>query len=387
MKPISILCVLLVSLALAQPPSFIREEAVYSSPSYVVSNDKLELAIAARGGAMLRLVLQGDPEKLSPFGNPEKLTLNPPAGRAQRVLGHFVCVDGFGPVSPEESKAGLSSHGEAHLAPWEIASSGKQGAATTVKFIVKMPLLQEVFARTITLVDGESVVYLDSELESLVAFDRPVNWAEHATIASPFLEPEKTFVDLSSTRSKTRSYAATDRDAARRRLASFLDFIWPLAPARDGGPAIDLRGVPASPNSMDHIATLLGPSRKLAFVTALNPARQYLLGYIFRSQEYPWIQQWMSYSANGSLQRGLEFATQPFDVPRREVITTGAMFDTPMYRWLPAKSKITTRFVMFFAKTPPGMSKIDDVRLEDGKIIADDRAAGRQVVLAASLPL
>jgi len=230
------------------------------------------------------------------------------------------------------------------------------------------------------------VIYLDSELESLLGFDRPVNWAEHVTIASPFLEPEKNFVDLSGTRSKTRAYAA-GAGAARRRLASFQDFTWPMAPAKGGGTAIDLRGVPPSPDSMDHIATLLDPSRKLAFVTAVNPARQYLLGYIFRSDEYPWIQQWMSYGANGWLQRGLEFATQPFDVPRRETVTTGALFDTPIFRWLPAKSKITTRFVMFYTKTPAGMSKIDDVRLEGGKIIAEDRAAGRQVVLAASLPL
>jgi hypothetical protein len=41
---------------------------------------------------------------------------------------------------------------------------------------------------------------------------------------------------------------------------------------------------------------------------------------------------------------------------------------------------------MFYTKTPPGMSKIDEVRLEGGKIIVEDRTAGRQVVLAASLP-
>jgi hypothetical protein len=378
--------VLLASLAWDQAPSAVREEIVYSFPSYVISNDKLELAVAARGGAMLRLLLQGDPEKLSPFGNPEKLTLNPAPPHPPELVGHFVCVDGFGPVSPEERKAGLSDHGEAHVTPWQVASSGKQGVATALKFTVTLPVTQEIFTRTFTLVDGESVVYVDSELESLLGFDRPVNWAEHATIAAPFLEPEKNFVDLSSARSKTRAYAG-GADAARHRLASFQDFTWPMAPAKGGGPAIDLRGVPASPDSVDHTATLYDPSQRLAFVTAVNPARQYLLGYILRSAEYPWIQLWMSYNANGWLERGLEFATQPFDVPRRETVTTGTMFDTPLFRWLPAKSKITTRFAMFYAKTPAGMSKIDDVRLEGGKIIVEDRAAGRQVALAASLPL
>ena len=65
----------------------------------------------------------------------------------------------------------------------------------------------------------------------------------------------------------------------------------------------------------------------------------------------------------------------------------GTLLGAPTFRWLPAKSKITTRFAMFYTKIPPGMSKIDDVRLEGGKIIVEDRAAGRQVVLAASLPL
>jgi hypothetical protein len=370
------LLLVLASPAMAQVP-----------PVFVVSNDKLELSVATQGGSMIRLLLQGDADKLNPFGDPEKLTLKPAPARPPQALGHFVCVDGFGPVSAEERKAGLSQHGEAHLLPWEIVSSGKQGAATTVKFSVKLPLVQEIFTRTLTLVDGESVVYVDSELESLLGFDRPVNWGEHATIASPFLDSANTVVDLSSTRSQTRPYNATESVASRRKLAPGVDFTWPMAPLRSGGALVDLRPVPAGANSMDHTTTLFDPTRKLAFVTALNPARQCLLGYLLRSDEFPWIQQWMSYMANGWYQRGLEFATQPYDVPRREAISQGKLFDTATFRWLPARSKITSRFVMFYTKTPPGMSKIDDVRMEGGKIIIEDRAAGRQVVLAASLPL
>jgi hypothetical protein len=99
------------------------------------------------------------------------------------------------------------------------------------------------------------------------------------------------------------------------------------------------------------------------------------------------MQQWMSYGANGWYQRGLEFATQPYDVPRREAISQGKLFDTPTFRWLPAKSKISARFLLFCTKTPAGMSRVDDVRLEGGKIIVQEKATGRQIVLAASLPL
>jgi len=85
--------------------------------------------------------------------------------------------------------------------------------------------------------------------------------------------------------------------------------------------------------------------------------------------------------------RGLEFSTQPYDLPRREAVSTSSMFDTPTYRWLPAKAKIESRFLLFYAPVPEGFGKVDDVRLENGRIVIEDRGAGKQVTLAASLPL
>jgi hypothetical protein len=42
---------------------------------------------------------------------------------------------------------------------------------------------------------------------------------------------------------------------------------------------------------------------------------------------------------------------------------------------LPAKSKITTHFLMFYARVPEGFAKVYDVRLENGQIIIADRTA------------
>jgi len=165
------------------------------------------------------------------------------------VLGHFICVDGFGPVSAEERKAGLPMHGEAQVLRWGSMASGKLGGTAAVTLSVKLPLVQETLSRTFQMVDGESVIYVESELESHLGFDRPANWGEHATLGSPFLEPEKTVVDLSGRRSKTRLHPVGPAQS-RRRLASFQDFTWPVAPSRNGG-AIDLRGAPANPDSLD----------------------------------------------------------------------------------------------------------------------------------------
>jgi hypothetical protein len=339
----------------------------------VLSNDRLELTIATKGGAMTSLVLKGDPEKLSPFGDPAKM------GRA--VLGHFVCVDGFGPTSREERAAGLPGHGEAHLQPWETVFSGREGTANVIRFSTKLPLTQETFTRALTMVDGENVVYVDSGLESWLGFDRPINWGEHPSIAAPFLEPEKLAVDVSGKRAKTRVHPE-NQGAQPRTLASDREFEWPNAPLIAGGTR-NIRTAPANPNSLDHSTTLVDTSRRLGFVTALKTARGYLLGYVFRREEFPWVQDWQSYPRDLRMYRGIEFATQPFDVPRREVLSLGSMFGAPVYRWLPAKSKITTRFLMFWVKAPAGMTRVDEVRMEGGTLVVE--GAGQRITLPASL--
>lgn len=380
---LKVAALLLAPAAMAQPLA-LSYRMIAGNRAVVIGNDKLELSVALKGGSMIRLSLQGDAERLSPFGNPERFSGLTEQQQAQAMLGHFVCVDGFGPPSAEERAAGLPMHGEAHVRPWEIVSAAKSAGATEVTFTVDLPLVHEMLTRTIRLVDGESVVYVDSILENGLAFDRPVNWGEHLTLGAPFLEPLNTVVDMSGSWAKSREYPS--EQARIRRLAPGREFRWPSGPASDGK-TFDLRPVPADPKSIDHTTTLMDRARSLVFVTGLNIARGYLVGLIFRREEFPWVQTYEGYRTSPGIIRALEPATQPFDVPRREAIQLNSMFDTPTYLWLPAKAKIARRFLLFYCRTPAGMTKVDDVRLEDGNIIIQDKAGGHQIVLTASLPL
>ncbi len=336
---------------------------------HVLANDRLTLTIRPLGGAIGSVVLADDPEKLNPLHS----------------LGHFVCVDGFGGVSPEERKAGLPSHGEANRMPWDVVSQGRQSNTVTIAFSATLPLVQEIFRRTVHLVDGENVVYVESEVESLLAFDRPINWGEHGTIGPPFLELGKTVVEMSAKRAMTRSYESQSANPPHR-LASFREFAWPMAPGVDGQP-IDVRPAPAATPVGDHTTSLMDPARRLVFVTAFNASRRLLIGYVFRREEYPWTQLWESYPANGRLARGLEVAVQPFDMPRRDGFQPTTLLGAPTYRWLPAKSTISSSFLMFYTRTPDGMTQVDDVTLEGGTLTIVERASGRRLMLAASRPL
>jgi hypothetical protein len=374
-----------VSLTGVRSQDAVKSDTYEGRPALVLSNGKLELTIMVQGSTLANLVLMDDPEKLSPLWNrirmARELGTNP---LPTDVGGHFVCVDGFGQASPAEREAGLQMHGEArylNLAP----KTDMQGRTVSVTFTGVLPIVQEAFTRTIRMVDGENVVYVESGLENLLGFDRPVNWAEHATIGSPFVESDTTVVDVSGSRARTRPYQpAQGNTQSQRRLASGRDFTWPMAPGIDGN-AIDLRMTPKDPHFTDHAAILLDPSSKTAWVTAINTRKNLILGYLFNREEYPWLQLWGSLPATGKLARGLEFATQPYDVPRRETISSPLLFDTSWYRWLPAKSRITTRFLFFYARVPEGFHKVDEISIEREQITILDKAAQKRISLDASL--
>jgi hypothetical protein len=352
-------------------------------PAVVFSNSKLELTVMTKGSSLASVTLVDDPEKRNPLWNPMRMARE--LGRPVKFdggTGHFVCVDGFGPVSAEEQAAGLRGHGEAHGEAFAVHSE-RQGSNTIVSFTAKLPIVQELFTRTFRAINDENVVYVESELTNLMGFDRPVNWAEHATIGSPFLEPGVTVVDVSGSRSQTRPYEAGGPADVQLRLTSGQEFKWPFAPGV-GGETINLRLTPNQPHFLDHTATLLDPDREWEWVTAINPRQRLIYGYLFKRAEYPWLQYWGYYPPTGKMARGMEFGTQPFDVPRREVITAGPMFGTPTYRWLPARSTIKTQFLLFYAPAPEGFENVNNVIFENGRIVILDHTAKKQIELPAT---
>src|SRR5215468_12611074 len=209
-----------------------------NQPGTMLSNGKLQLVVLTKGGSIASVVMSDDPEKLNPMWNTTGR-----GGEFNGINGHFVAVDGFGQPSAEERAAGLPQHGEGHTLQYDLKSE-RTGNTSSLTLTGLMPIVQENFTRAYSMVEGENVIYVDSKLENLMGFDRPVNWAEHATVQAPFVAPGKTTIALSGTRSQNRNYLAnqqTGRGGAgragagrggagnQRRLVAGKDFTWPLA--------------------------------------------------------------------------------------------------------------------------------------------------------------
>jgi hypothetical protein len=335
-------------------------------PLVSLANDRIQLSLRTDNGAFVNIHLQDDPNQNNPLA----------------AMGHFLCLDGFGEPSPEEKAAGMPFHGEASRRGWKVADQQATGKQRSISLTCQLPLVQEAFSRKLEIIDGENIIYVENELESLVAFDRPVSWAEHATLGPAFLEKGQVVVDMPAKQCRVR---AEKPGPIPGRLIYLRDFLWPMAPTAEGHFA-DLRLVPEN-NCLDLASCQIDPAREFGFVTAIHLTKRLLFGYIFKREEYPWLMSWMNYTGDARAARGMEFSTQPFDVSRRDAVSTHSIFGTPTFRWLPAKSKIRSRFLLFFLRLPDGFTKVDEAGVAGGWLKIEDRAAGKTIAVPASLPL
>jgi hypothetical protein len=360
---VKIALVFLPALLLSQRP--IQFEGL---PGLELDNGAVKLVVLNPGGSFASFTLKAGPG-MNPIWDPNRMARE--AGgrpRASASSGHFLCVDGFGPISPDEQKAGYVGHGEASRLPWDVVES----TPTSVSFSVRLPIVHEVLRRKVSLAPGEQVALVESELESELAFDRPMLWAEHATVGAPFLALGKTVVDASSTKCQTKPY----EQKGPRTFEPAENFDWPAYRSRN------LRETPASDGELNHIGCLMDVAREHEFITVLNTEQRLLIGYLFRRADYPWVQHWMNYPTNKQYSWGIEFGMQPYDMTKRDLVAMSPLFGQSTFRWLGAKAKIATRYLMFITAVPAGFDKVDNVRLQDGKLLVE--GAGKRVELRAT---
>jgi len=255
------------------------------------------------------------------------------------IMGHNLCVDIFGGPSDEEAAAGLTPHGEASVARYELSATGR---AITMHAV--LPLASLRVAREIELFSG--ALRIRERIDNLTACDRPIGWTQHVTLGPPFLEKGVTVFRASATRSKVfdRAFGSDDY------LAAGAVFDWPLAPRADGGVA-DLRRFTSAAASNAYTAHLMDASQDDAFFVAFSPRLRLAFGYVWRRQDFPWLGIWEENHSrthapwNGAtLTRGMEFGVSPMPESRREMIDRGRLFDVPTYRWIPAKSRVEVEY-------------------------------------------
>jgi hypothetical protein len=317
-----------------------------------IENDKIALTVSVEGGHIAELLDKAtgvNPLWVPPWPSIEPSTYdlarhpeygdNSESQLLAGILGHNVALDIFGGPSEDEYRAGIPVHGEVNIVAHSITSTG-----TAMRAVARLPLTQLEFEREMQL-EGDTVRVREA-VTNVLPLDRPIAWTQHVTLGAPFVEPGVTTLAMPVRRSKTYPVNLSEH----QKYAVFAEFDWPHAPNKDGS-TTDLSVMPAYEHSGGVTGHLVEEGRENGRFVACNPKLGVEIGYEWKRADFPWVSLWEENRSrahapwNGvTITRGVEFGASPFAESRRSMIDRGSLFGTPVYRWLPAKGKLTAEY-------------------------------------------
>ena len=384
---------------MAMAPQF-HLDTLHGRKAMVMENGVIRVSALSGGGhiAEVRFVSGGADRTVNPMRVPHYPTIEPqeyvPAKHdaiygddphrwiSSGYMGHMLCFPAFGPPSSEEEiRNGFGNHGEAPIVEWKQTGVDKTADSVTLHYAADLPKTQYRVERSITIVNGESVVYVEESVENLAEFDRTINWVQHATFGPPFAEPGKTFLDASVSKGKVGGGVGS--------LKANSPVEWPKGTSTDDK-EVNLRSFQKKANSGTYAALLHNQDRPQSYFTMYNSDYPVLIGYVYPTKDNPWLGDWqenhkMTHKPwNGEVvARGMEFGTTPFAEGLKKSVDRGSLYGVPAFRWIGGKQKLTTHFTIFLAEIEKGFKGVKDVRAKAGKIVVD-RRDGKKITLDAS---
>jgi hypothetical protein len=310
-------------------------------PSVVLENDVARISIDIQGGSIVEFRLKSQPV------NPLRWANQGPADQA-RAMSHFVCLDRWGQPSEAELKNGMPFHGEATRVEWKH----QRAAANIVTMSAFLPMAGLEIERKVTL-DGAAIA-VEESVTNRNKLGRVYNMVQHPTIGPPFLD-EATVVDSNATRGLMQSSPMPDPEK--------IGVAWPRA-AKDGQP-VDMRRLTNDPlpNVVSYIV-----EEDMGWVLATSPNNKLIIGYLWKTSDYPWLNIWRHVQDGKPLARGLEFGTTGLHQPFPVLVKKERIFGRRLFQYLDAGETQTRKYVAFAAAVPPGFAGAKRVEASGSRV-------------------
>ncbi len=254
-----------------------KTKTVAGQPSWILRSKDVELAITQTGGHMapVRFHLRTKPVQpyyVSPWQD-EKLDIDEPV--LEPLRGDFFCMP-FGANGNYRGKD-YPVHGESATGAWDLGGATQHGDAVTLELTMRTKKLPGRITKSISLIDGQNVIYIQHVLEG---YSGKVPLGHHAILAMPE-EPESMLVSTSPIRFGRTSPTPTGLPdgpegeyqslAVDRRFADLrrVPLIWDR---RKG----DCSAFPTRPGFTDILAVFNKPRKSPAWTTAVFETEGYL---------------------------------------------------------------------------------------------------------------
>lgn len=284
---------------------------------------------------------------LNPFtwNYPEKGDLKP------RTIGHFVCFDRWGQPTDSELKNGMPFHGEATAVNWEVLSPpSRKGSTVGAVMRCVLPIGGMELKRTIDLSENSTVLRVREDITNINKLGRVYNIVQHPSIGPGFLD-ETVLVDTNAGKGFAQGGVLPTPEEPV--------IYWPRVVYQ--GALSDLRTLTDN-HDPGVTSFVFADGIEYGWVTAVNPGKGLLVGYLWKLSEYPWLNLWRNVRDGRPAARGLEFGTTGLHQPYPALTAKHTIFERPLYEFIDAGQTITKSYTAFLAKTPAGFAGVREVR-------------------------
>ena len=246
--------------------------AVNNRPTLVLETKSASVTIELHGGSISDFHLADHP--LNPLTWELKSDTASP-----RLRGHFLCLDRWGQPSAAEERNGMPFHGEAARVPWRVARQpSMQGDKQIAELSASLPIAGMDVTRQIRLSRDAPFFVVTERVTNRNKLGRLYNMVQHPSIGPPFLD-EKTVVDANARTGFMQSSPLPNPEEPKVE--------WPHA-LNHGKPA-NLRYLSSDPEPNVVSFTI---EEEHGWVTASSVSGGLLIGYLWRTSDYPWFNAW-----------------------------------------------------------------------------------------------
>jgi hypothetical protein len=338
------------------------ESLVNGRRAVVLESEAVRLTIDLAGGSISDFHLRK--QGLNPLQWEE-----PGPKTAPRPMGHFLCLDRWGAPSAAEQKNGMPFQGEAARVEWQVRRQPhREGNWIVVEMEATLPLAGLKIERQIRLSTRDAFFITREAVSNTNRLGRIYNMVQHATIGPPFLD-ESTTVDANARKGFMQSSPLPNPEEP--------PVSWPQA-LKEGQP-VDLRHLRDDPAPNVVSYTL---DTEYGWAAASNATRGLLIGYLWKSADYPWFNVWRDVQNGKPAARGLEFGTTGLHQPYSVLVAKGRIFDRPLFAYLDADQTVTRSYMAFLMKLPADFRGVADLSYTAGRLVLSERGAGTDRNLA-----
>jgi hypothetical protein len=340
----------LVAILLMAAVSVTAESMFNGRRATVLEGGSAQVVVDLGGGSIVDFHLLD--QKLNPLvWGDTKPTPEP------RAMGQFLCLDRWGAPSAAELRNGMVFHGEATKVDWKELSATK----TEAELSASLPMAGLTVRRRIRIHENSAVFTVSESVTNENKLGRIYNQVQHATIGPPFLD-EHTVVDSNARKGFMQSSPLPNPEEP--------SVVWPQA-LKDGQP-VDMRHLAGDPNPNVVSYTIDEP---YGWVTASNETKGLLIGYIWKTSDFPWFNAWRHVQNGKPLARGLEFGTTGLHQPFPILVEKGKIFGRPIFAYLDAGQTATRSYTAFLSKIPKDYRGVGRVQYENGRLTIYERGA------------